>query len=75
MVTSLVYLQQRNVRKSKKKLRKMVHIDEVKLHIFRKTRGIPIKLSGKMCLMIMLKVTKKQSFTYHIGGQIDPPVF
>ena len=46
-----------------------------------------MKFSGKMCLMIILKVTKKQGFTLSLedtffekpqggggeGGQIDPP--
>ena len=43
-----------------------------------------MKFSGKMCLMIILKVTKNQGFTLFLedtffekpqggGGQIDPP--
>ena len=62
MLTSLVYLQWRNVKKSKKLL-KLVNIDEENLHIFQTTWGISMKFSGKMCLVIILKVTKKKGFT------------
>ena len=55
MLTSLVYLQQRNVTKSKK-LMKIVNIGEENLHIIR----ISMKFPGKMCLIIILKITKKQ---------------
>ena len=54
---SLVYLQQGNVKKSKK-LMKLANIDEENLHIFQTTLGISMKFSGKMCLMIILKVKK-----------------
>ena len=57
MLTSLVYLQQGNVKKSKK-LIKIVNTGEDYLHIFQTTTGIFMKLSRKMCLMIILKVTK-----------------
>ena len=54
------------------------------LHDFWTTWGISMKFSGKMCLMIILKVTKNQDFTLCLedtifekpqggGGQIDPP--
>ena len=53
---------------------KIVNIDGENLHIF--------LMKGKMCLMIILKVTKKQDFTLsledtvlekpHGGSQIDP---
>ena len=54
MLTSLVYLQQRNVTKSKK-LMKIVNIGEENLLTIR----ISMKFPGKMCLMIILKITKK----------------
>ena len=49
MLTSLVYLQQGNVKKSKKD----ASIDEENLQIFRTTGGIVLKVSAK------LKVTQK----------------
>ena len=49
MLTSLVYLQQGNVKKSKKD----ASIDEENLQIFRTTWGIVLKVSAK------LKVTQK----------------
>ena len=52
MLTSLVYLHKENVKKSKK-LMKIVNIDEEDFHIFQTT------LSGKLFLMIKVKVTKK----------------
>ena len=55
MLTSLDYLQQRNVTKSKK-LMKIVNIGEENLHIIR----ISMKFPGKMCLMIILKIIKNQ---------------
>ena len=61
MLTSLVYLQQGNVKKSKE-LIKIVNTGEENLHIFRTTSGISIKYLGKLCLMIILKVTKNQGF-------------
>ena len=81
MLTSLVYLQQGNVKKSKK-LIKIVNTGEDYLHIFQTTTGIFMKLSRKMCLMIILKVTKNHGFTLSLenavlqkqqGGQTDPP--
>ena len=37
---------------------KIVKTDEENVHIFWTTWGISMKLSGKMCLTIILKVTK-----------------
>ena len=81
MLASLVYLQQGNVKKSKK-LMKIVNTDEENFHIFRTTWEISIIFSGKMCLI--LKVTKMQDFTLFLGnailekpqeGKIEPSVF
>ena len=44
-------------------LMKILNIEEKNLHIFWTNWGISTKFSGKMCLMIILKVTKKQGFT------------
>ena len=61
MLMSLVCLQQRNV-KNPRKLMKIVNIDEEHLHTFQMTCEISIEFSEKMCLMIVLKVTKNQGF-------------
>ena len=61
MLMSLVCLQQRNVKNSRK-LMKIVNIDEEHLHTFQMTCEISIEFSEKMCLMIVLKVTKNQGF-------------
>ena len=45
--------------KNRWKLIKIANIDREILHIFWTTWGV----SGKMCLMILLKVTKNQGFT------------
>ena len=83
MLTSLVYLQQENVKKSKK-LIKLDNTDEENFHIFQTILGISMKLSGKTCLMIILKVTKKQSFIPPLentvlekrhGDQIYPRIY
>ena len=42
---------------------KIADIDREILHNSKTTRGISIKYSGKMQLMIILKVTKNQGFT------------
>ena len=42
---------------------KMVNIDAENLDIIWTNWGISIKFSGKMWLMVMLRVTKNQSFT------------
>ena len=62
MLTSLVCLQQGNVKKSKKFM-KIVKIDEENLQIFQTTRGISMKFSEKMCLMIILKIKKNQGLS------------
>ena len=61
---------------------KIVNIDGKIFHIFWKTWGISKKFSGKMWLMIILKVTKNQSFIISLedtvfensqAGQLDAP--
>ena len=42
---------------------KIVNIDRESLHVFWTTWGISMRFSGKIWLMIILKVTKKQDFT------------
>ena len=87
MLTSLVYMQQGNVKKSKKFM-KLGNISEENLHIFRKTWGTSMKFSGKMFLIIILKqsglylLCRKYSFEKQQGvgrrgggGQIDPLAF
>ena len=72
--------------KNGRKLMKITYIDSEILHIFWTTWGNSIKLSGKMCFKIILKVRKNQSFSLSVedtilkkpqgeGGQIDPPPF
>ena len=68
MVTSLVSLQQVNVKKSEKSM-KIVNIEGVNLHIFWKTWGNTIKFSGKTWLIIISKVTKKQGFTFSLENK------
>ena len=59
---------------------KIDNINREILHIFWTTWGISMKFSGKMWLIIILKVTKEQSFILSLedtffekpqGGQID----
>ena len=74
-LTSLVSLLQGNVKKNPKKSMKIANIYREILHIFWTIWGIRLKLSGKMWLMIMLKVTKSQCFTLSLARsncQIDP---
>ena len=54
---SLVHMQQGNVKKFKK-LMKIVSIGGGNLHIFRTTREISMRYSGKMCFKILI-VTKR----------------
>ena len=66
---------------------KIVYIDEENLHIFRTTRGMSIKFTGKMCrIMLILKTTQKQGFTFFLentvlenpfgsGSNLLPPFF
>ena len=49
---------------------KIANIDKEILHNFWTTWGISMKFSGKMCLMIILKVTKNQGFTLCLEGTI-----
>ena len=49
--------------KNRWKSMKIATIDRKSLHIFWTTRGIWMKFSGKMWLIIILKVTKNQGFT------------
>ena len=88
MLTTLVYLQQDFVKKSKK-LMKIVHIEEENLYIFRTTWDISMKFLGKMWLTINdnIKRHEKPGFTLSIentflekqqkrgGSQIKPPTF
>ena len=62
MLISLVFLQQGNVKNSEK-LMKIVNIKGENLHVFWTTWGILVKFPGKIWLMIILNVTKKQGFT------------
>ena len=82
MLTLFVSLQQENS-KQYEKLVKMVNIEGENLCIFWRTWGNSIKFSGKMWLMIILKVTKNQGFILSLENifletlqgedQIDPP--
>ena len=49
--------------KNQWKLMKRANIDRGILYIFWATWGISIQFSGKMWLMIIIKVTKNQGFT------------
>ena len=49
---------------------KIANIDKEILHIFWTTWGISMKFSGKMCLMIILKVTKNQGFTLSLEDTV-----
>ena len=55
MLATLVSLQQRNVKKSKKSM-KMVNIEGENLHIFWMTWGISMNILGKMWFMLTLQV-------------------
>ena len=70
MLTSLVYLQQENVGNSKIQS-EIVNTEDKNLDIFRKTEGISIKFSGKMCLKISPKVSKNQSFTFTLENAVS----
>ena len=59
--------------KKKKKLMKIVNIDGENLDFFWTTREISMKFSGKMWLMIMLKVTKNQGFTLSLEDTFLEP--
>ena len=68
-----------------KKLVKIINIEEENLHIFTATLVISMIFSAKIWLMIISKVTKKQSFTLSLentfyekpeeGSQIGTPTY
>ena len=57
---------------------KIANIDRECLHIFWTNWEISIKLSGKMWIMMILKVSLEDTFLGKLqgggGGKIDPPV-
>ena len=62
---------------------KIANIDREIVHIYWTTWGNSMKFSGKMCLKIILKVTKNQGFTFYLedtfseklqGGSNWPPL-
>ena len=55
-ISSLVALEQGNIKKSEKKMMRIVDTDEGNFNIFWTTRSISMKFSRKMWLMITLKV-------------------
>ena len=58
--------------KKSKKLTKVVNIEEENLHIFWTTKGISMKFTGKMWLMIISKVKKEGLHPFsekHIFGK------
>ena len=59
---SLVHLQQLNVKKSLKMM-KIVNIDKENLHSLCSTRRTIMIFLGKMCFLILLKVTKNYGFS------------
>ena len=67
MLTTLVYLQQGFVKKSKK-LMEIVHMEEENLYIFQTTWDISMKFLGKMWLTINdnIKRHEKPGFTLSI---------
>ena len=56
VISSLVALEQGNIKKSEKKMMRIVDTDEENFNIFWTTRSISMKFSRKMWLMITLKV-------------------
>ena len=66
MLASLVSLQQGNL-KNYEKFMKIVNYDGENPLMFWTTRGISMEFSGKMWLMIILKVTKNQGFYSLVG--------
>ena len=63
---------------------KILYINEENIHIFRTTGRISMKFSGKMWLITILEVTKKQEFILSLENkflekpqevQIDPKSF
>ena len=49
---------------------KLANIDEENLHIFRKTWRISMNFSGKICLIIILRLIKNQSFTHRLENTV-----
>ena len=66
MLTSLVSLQQGYVKKSEKST-KIVNTEGENLHIFWTNWRISMKVSGRMWLMIILKVTKYQGLSLSLS--------
>ena len=53
------------------KIDKIVNIVEENLHLFRMSSGIPMKFSGKMSLMMLLRVTKNQDSTLSLKNMFS----
>ena len=66
---SLASLWQGNDKNFKKSM-KIANVDREILRIFWTTWGIPMKFSGKMWLMITLKLTKNQGFALSLEDTI-----
>ena len=49
---------------------KIANIENQNLHIFGATCVISTKVSGKMLLVILLKVAKKQNFTLSLENRV-----
>ena len=62
-------------KKKSGKLMKIVDIDGENLHIFWTTWGISMKLSGKMWLMMILKVTKTTGFKVRVLSKLIYQIF
>ena len=60
----------RKYQKKKKKMMKIVHIGKESLQIFLATLGILTKFPGKMCLMILLKVSERQGFALSLENSV-----
>ena len=56
--------------KNLRKLKKIANIDTEILHVFWTNWGNSMKFLGKMCLKIILKVTKNQGFTLSLEDAI-----
>ena len=67
MLKSLVYLQQRCLKKLKI-LTKIVNVDEENLHIYQTTWGISMNILGKPCIIKVKK--KKQDFTLSLENTV-----
>ena len=78
MLTKLVYLQQKNLKKSKKLL-KIVIIEEENLNIYQTTWGLSMKFSGKIKIENNKKpglyhLSRKYSFGKTTGRFPPPPL-